>query len=119
MLDARVAIGRTRKQVATHALLPSCRHHRCPLALLGGVVAHVLGDLHRAEVRAAHRAEVRELVRVLGQRLVVELLGLLRIEAEVELVLPAELEARLGQRVVAHLRAGWPLARSAAWAAIL
>ena len=29
--------------------------------------------------------------------------------AEVELVLPAKLEARLGQRVVARLRAGMPL----------
>src|SRR5262252_4146220 len=51
------------------------------------VVAHVLRDLHRAEVRTAHRAEVREL-RALGrQRLVVELAGGLRIEREVELVL--------------------------------
>jgi hypothetical protein len=45
-------------------------------------------------------------VRVLGQCLVVELLRLLRIEAEVEPVVPAELEARLAQRVVARLRAG-------------
>src|SRR5690606_24188748 len=74
-------------------------------AVFGGVVAHVLGDLHRAEVRAAHRTEVGQLVRILGQGLVVELLGLLRIQAQVELVLPAELEARLGQRVVARLRA--------------
>jgi hypothetical protein len=36
-------------------------------------------------------------------------LRLLRIEAEVELVFPAELEARLGERVVAHLRAGMAL----------
>ena len=28
-----------------------------------------------------------------------------RVEAEVELILPAELEARLGQRIVADLRA--------------
>ena len=33
-------------------------------------------------------------------------LGLVRVEAEVELVVPAELVARLGQRVVADLRAG-------------
>ena len=88
-------------------------------ALLRGVLAHVLRDLHRAEVRAAHRAEVRQLRAVLRQRLVVELARLVRIEAEVELVLPAELEARLRQRIVADLRAGWPLARSAAWAATL
>src|SRR5713101_8020217 len=30
-------------------------------AVLGGVVADVLGDLHRAEVRPAHRAEVGDL----------------------------------------------------------
>src|ERR1700722_16828418 len=35
------------------------------------LVAHVLRDLHRAELRAAHRAEVRHLVRVLRQGLVV------------------------------------------------
>src|SRR5690242_13442388 len=37
------------------------------------VVAHVLGDLHRTEVRAAHRAEMRALRRRRRQRLVVEL----------------------------------------------
>src|SRR3989454_6964639 len=58
-------------------------------AVLGGVVADVLGDLHRAEVRPAHRAEVGDL-RALGrQRLVVELARGLGIEREVELVLPA------------------------------
>jgi len=41
---------------------------------------------------------------VLRQGFVVELARLVRIEAEVELVFPAELEARLGQRVVADLR---------------
>jgi imidazolonepropionase-like amidohydrolase len=38
-------------------------------------VAHVLRDLHRAELRAAHRAEVRTLADVLGQGLVVEFLA--------------------------------------------
>ena len=70
-----------------------------------GVVAHVLGDFHRAEVRAAHGAEVRALVRVLGHGFVVEVARLVGVEAEVELVLPAEFEARLGERVVAQLRA--------------
>ena len=59
-----------------------------------------------AELRAAHRAEVRHLGGILRQRLVVELLRAFRVEAEVELVFPAELEARLGERVVANLRAG-------------
>ena len=49
---------------------------------------------------------MRDLVRVLRQGLVVEFLGLLGIQAEMELVLPAEFEARLAQRVVADLRAG-------------
>src|SRR3712207_5797825 len=35
--------------------------------LLLGILAHVLRDLHRAEVRAAHRAEVRELCALLRQ----------------------------------------------------
>jgi hypothetical protein len=48
---------------------------------------------------------VRDLGRLLGQGLVVEFARLVRVEAEVELVVPAELEARLGQRVVADLRA--------------
>src|SRR5471032_2019208 len=33
-------------------------------ALVGGVLTHFLGDLHRAEFRPAHRAEVRDLGRV-------------------------------------------------------
>ena len=54
-----------------------------------------------------------------GEGLVVILLGGFGVEDEVELVAPAELEAGAAQRVVADLAAGWPLARSAAWAASL
>ena len=57
-------------------------------------------------MRAAHGAEVRDLGRILGQGFVVEFARLVGVEAEVELVFPAEFEARLGQRVVADLRAG-------------
>src|SRR5437773_1992818 len=64
-------------------------------ALLRGVFPHFLRDLHRAELRAAHRAEVRDLRALGGQRLVVELARGLGIEREIELILPAELEARL------------------------
>src|SRR6185436_3383226 len=74
-------------------------------ALLGGVLADFLRDLHRAELRPAHRAEVGELGAVGRQRLVVELARGLGIEREVELVLPAELEARLAERVVRLARA--------------
>src|SRR5689334_16944299 len=73
--------------------------------VLRGVVPDLLCNLHRAEVRAAHRAEVRELGPLLRQRLVVVLARDLWVEGEVELVFPAELEARLRERVVAQLRA--------------
>ena len=52
------------------------------------VLAHVLRDLHRAEVRAAHRAEVSDLGRILGQGFVVERRGFVRIQTEVELFFP-------------------------------
>ena len=57
-------------------------------------------------MRAAHGAEVGRLRAFLRQRFVVEGARLFGIEAEVELVLPAELEAGLAQRVVAFARAG-------------
>ncbi len=44
---------------------------------------------------------MRDLVRLLGQRLVVEVARGFGVEREVELVLPAELEAGARQRVVA------------------
>jgi hypothetical protein len=62
---------------------------------------------------------MRHLGRVLGQGLVVVFLRRLRVQAQVELVLPAEVEARLAQRIVARAAPGWPLATSAACAAIL
>src|SRR5205823_331133 len=68
--------------------------------ILGLVEKPLLRDLHRAEVRPAHGAEVGELRPVRGQGLVVELARRLGVEREVELVLPAELEARLRERVV-------------------
>src|ERR1044071_4613012 len=67
-----------------------------------GVVPDLLRDLHGAEVRAAHRAEVRELGALLRERLVVVLARDLGVEGEVELILPAELEAGLRERVVAE-----------------
>src|SRR5262245_59136808 len=57
--------------------------------------SELLRQLHRAELRAAHRAEMRYLGAVGGQRLVVEGARGDGIEREVELILPAELEARL------------------------
>ena len=52
---------------------------------------------------------MRLLHRLLREGLVVELLRALGIERQVELVLPAELEARLAHHVVPELRAGVPL----------
>ena len=78
-------------------------------ALFGGVFADVLGDFHRAEVRAAHAAEMGGFGAFLREGFVVELARGHGVEAEVELVLPAELEAGLAQCVVAVLRAGMAL----------
>ena len=52
---------------------------------------------------------MRDLVRLLRQRLVVEVARGIGIEREVELVLPAELESRTADRVVAQFRAGMAL----------
>src|SRR6266513_4482741 len=60
---------------------------------------------------AAHRAEMRELRAFLGQRLVVELLCLVWVEAEIELVLPAEFETRFRECVVTDLCTGMPLGK--------
>ena len=64
--------------------------------LFRGVVAHILRDFHRAEMRAAHRTKVRELGAFLRQGFIVELLGFIRVEAEIELIVPAEFEAGFG-----------------------
>ena len=55
-------------------------------------------------MRAAHRAEVGHFLRLLGQRFVVIIPRRVRVQGQVELVLPAELKAGLGQGVVADLR---------------
>src|ERR1700722_15845936 len=73
------------------------------------LLAKILRDLHRTEFRPAHRAEMRHLVAVLRQRLVVELARSVGIERQVELVLPAEVEARARHRVIANLRRGMAL----------
>src|ERR1035441_9984695 len=70
-------------------------------ALFGGVFADIFGDLHRAEVRAAHGAEMGQLRALLREGLVVEVAGGGRVEAQVELVFPAELEAGFAERIVA------------------
>src|SRR5450830_2121031 len=70
----------------------------------GRVFAHFLGDLHRTEMGAAHGAEMRHLGGILGQGFIVEFACLVRVQADIELVIPAKFKARLGQGVVADLR---------------
>ena len=74
--------------------------------MLGGVLADVFADLHRAEVRAAHGAEMGGFGTVLGESFVVIEAGGDGIEAEVKLVFPTEFEAGLAEGVVAVLGAG-------------
>jgi hypothetical protein len=86
-------------RAAVHKLLrlgrqPGCQRRLCFKPLPRGVIAHFLGNLHRAEMRAAHRAEMRDLGRFLGQGFIVILAGAFRVETEVKLIFPAELEAR-------------------------
>jgi regulator of sigma E protease len=57
--------------------------------------AHLLRQLHAAELRSAHRAEVRDLGAVGWQRFVVIRARGHGIHRQVELIFPAELEARL------------------------
>lgn len=64
------------------------------LVLLRRKLAYFLADLHRAEFRAAHAAEMRGLGALGGERLVVILLRRVGVERQVELVAPAEFEAR-------------------------
>ncbi len=65
--------------------------------LFFGHLADVLGDLHRAVLRAAHAAEVGALERVLRQRFVVITLRRFRIERQAELLVPIEFEASLAK----------------------
>ena len=78
-------------------------------AVVARIVADVLGDAHAAELGAAHRAEVGHLCTGGGQALVMHRPRRLRVKAQVELILPAELEARLRERVVPPLRTRMPL----------
>ena len=64
------------------------------LVLLGRELADFLADLHRTEFRAAHAAEMRGLGAFGGQGLVVVLFRRVGVERQVELVAPAEFEAR-------------------------
>src|SRR5262249_39992224 len=86
---------------------PQARNLACGLCLLGAGyyrqfgllfrhLADVLGDAHGAELGAAHRAKLRGLEHFLGQRFIVHGPRGLRVERELELAVPVELEAGLG-----------------------
>src|SRR5947208_1809295 len=96
-----------------HAILDGAAHrhpHTRGIVQRRRIIPHILCDLHRAEFWAAHRAEVGDLVGFLRQGFVVEAFCGVRIEAEVELVGPAEVEAGAAERIVAELGGGVALA---------
>src|SRR2546426_4001282 len=66
--------------------------------------ANLFCNLHRTELRPAHGAEVGGLGGFMRQCFVVIFARTLRIEAQIKLVLPAKLEARLRERIVPKLR---------------
>ena len=49
-------------------------------AMLFCIIAHILGDLHRAEFRSAHRAEMGHLGTIFRQRLIMVATGGIGIE---------------------------------------
>ena len=67
------------------------------------IIAHVLGNFHGAEFRAAHRAEMGDFMRVFRQGLVVEILGRFRVEGKVKLIFPAKVKPCAGERIIADL----------------
>ena len=89
-------LGHARLDFARHKLFGFLDRDKVlgGLVLLRRKLAHFLADLHRAEFRPAHTAEMRRLCALRGERLVVILFGGVGVEAQVELVAPAEFEAR-------------------------
>ena len=71
----------------------------------GAFSLQAAGDAHGAEVGSAHRAELS----AVEMSFAVVFFSAVGVEAEVELVFPAELIARLGEGVVANLRRGMSL----------
>jgi len=107
-LGASVVLPTTRAhiQLAPRILIDLAHFRHALLGLFGGnearavlilqlrELAHFLADLHRTEFGAAHAAEMGGLGTFGRERLVVVLLGGVGVEAQVELVAPAEFEAR-------------------------
>src|SRR5258708_8889896 len=70
---------------------------------LAGVLTNLLRQFHAAELRAAHRTKVRHFGTLRRQRFVVERARRHRIERQVDLVLPPDLEPRPRQGIVPGL----------------
>src|SRR5262249_21842746 len=85
LADAGSSRSRGRGLHVDLALLPELERHL--LHAGGGVVPHLLRELHGAELRPAHRTEMRHLGALGRQRLVVERTRRHRIEREIELIL--------------------------------
>ena len=83
--------------------------------MLRSISADIFCDAHATEMWTAHGTEMRGLGAFLRQCFVVELARGLGIEREVEMVLPAELESRPGERIVTVAGAGRP-SRPSGWA---
>jgi len=78
-----------------------------PLLICPVCHANLLGDLHRAEFWPAHGTEMGGLRALMWKGFIVIFPCAIRIEAQVELIFPAELETRLRKCVVAKLST-WP-----------
>ena len=70
-------------------------------ALGDGEVAHFLRDLHGAELGAAHAAKVGAFAAFARQGFVVKFAGGVGVQAQVELVVPAEFKTGLAECIVA------------------
>src|SRR6266487_4221469 len=75
-------------------------------SLFCGVSSNVFGYPHAAEMRATHTTKMSRFRAFGGKSFVMELAGGFRIECEIELIFPSELEASFADRVVAVLHAG-------------
>jgi hypothetical protein len=72
--------------------------------LLCRIVAHLLRNIHRAEMRAAHQAEMGKLRALLWECFVVKLARKLRVKRKVELDFPSKFKPLFRQRIVSRLR---------------
>mmetsp|Transcript_3260 Transcript_3260/g.7596 ORF Transcript_3260/g.7596 Transcript_3260/m.7596 type:complete len:406 (+) Transcript_3260:323-1540(+) len=92
-----------------HALLQDSLAINITVTTLFCILAHIVGDLHGAKLWAAHGAEVCRLALLRVDGLVMHAPCSDGIQGEIELVVPAELKAGLGERVIPLLGLGMTL----------